>query len=74
MTAVEIMERIEEERRKQGVSQNSLDDQTWHSNNCYGALLKRIRRGGAMTLRNIIGYADLLGLEIVIRKKRGDGM
>lgn len=69
MTAVEIMERIEEERRKQGVSQNSLDDQTWHSN-CYGALLKRIRRGGAMTLRNIIGYADLLGLEIVIRKKR----
>ena len=73
MTAVEIMERIEEERKRQGVSQNSLDDQTWHSNNCYGALLKRIRRrGGAMTLRNIIGYADLLGLEIVIRRKKGD--
>lgn len=70
MTAVEIMERIEEERKRQGVSQNSLDDQTWHSHNCYRTLLKRIRRGGAMTLRNIIGYADLLGLEIVIRKKR----
>lgn len=70
MTAEEIIAKMESERRKQGLSCADMDAQTWHSSGCYSAMSVRLRSGGGMSLRNLIQYADILGLELAIRRKK----
>ena len=70
MTAEEIMEKIERARKAQGMTCSEMDDESWHSRGCYSAMHMRIQRGGGLVLRNLMHYAEMVGLEIVIRKKR----
>lgn len=72
MTAEEIMEKIERARKDQGLTCADMDEESWHSHGCYSAMHMRIQRGGGLVLRNLMRYAEMVGLEIAIRKKKGD--
>ena len=72
MTAEEIMEKIERARISQGLTRADMDEESWHSRGCYSAMHMRIQRGGGLVLRNLMRYAEMVGLEIVIRKKKSD--
>lgn len=69
MTSQEIMKRIEDERVKQGITCAEMDSRTWHTDGCYWKLKYSYIHGGGTGLRNLIRYADVLGLELHIRKK-----
>ena len=70
MTAAEIMKKIEEERVKQGVTCAEMDSRTWHTHGCYRKTKDSYIHGGGTGLRNLIRYADILGLELAIRRKK----
>ena len=70
MTAEEIIERMESERKKLGLSCADMDQQTWHSDGCYWKTKDNYLRGGGLALKNLIHYADILGLELAIRRKK----
>lgn len=69
MTSQEIMKRIEDERVKQGITCAEMDSRTWHTDGCYWKMKYSYIHGGGTGLRNLIRYADVLGLELHIRKK-----
>ena len=69
VTSQEIMKRIEEERVKQGVTCAEMDSRTWHTDGCYWKMKYSYIHGGGTGLRNLIRYAEVLGLELHIRKK-----
>ena len=70
MTAAEIIARMENERKKQGLSCADMDSRTWHTDGCYWKTKDKYIRGGGLALRNLIHYADILGLELVICRKK----
>ena len=63
------MKRIEDERVKQGITCAEMDSKTWHSDGCYSKMSVALRNGGGLSLKNLIRYADVLGLELHVRKK-----
>lgn len=69
MTSQEIMKRIEDERVKQGITCAEMDSKTWHTDGCYWKTKDNYIHGGGAGLRNLIRYAEVLGLELHIRKK-----
>ena len=69
VTSQEIMKRIEDERVKQGITCAEMDSRTWHTDGCYWKMKYSYIHGGGTGLRNLIRYAEVLGLELHIRKK-----
>jgi hypothetical protein len=69
MTSQEIMKKIEDERVKQGITCAEMDSRTWHTDGCYWKTKDSYTHGGGAGLRNLIRYAEVLGLELHIRKK-----
>lgn len=47
-----------------------MDAQTWHSDGCYWKTKDKYLRGGGLAMKNLIHYADILGLELAIRRKK----
>lgn len=70
MTAAEIIAKMESERKKLYMSCAEMDQRTWHADGCYWKMKDNYLRGKGLALRNIIQYADILGLELVIRRKK----
>ena len=69
VTSQEIMKRIEDERVKQGVTCAEMDSKTWHTDGCYWKMKYSYIHGGGTGLRNLIRYAEVLDLELHVRKK-----
>ena len=70
MTELEIIEKIEKTRAEQGLSMADVAEANYHTEATYCRMVHRASHGGSIYLCTLIDFADFLGLELILRRKK----